>query len=73
MKERYEVKGMTCGGCQRALVGALNRAGIAVTPTEVSVPNGTVDVPHGVNVAELRAAVDAAGFELVGKAPLPVG
>lgn len=64
MKSTYQVTGMTCGGCVRALVGALTHAGIAVSAADVSLAAGTVAVDEKVELAKLRAAVEGAGFAL---------
>ena len=61
------VKGMTCGHCVSAVqqeVGALP----GVTGVEVDLATGTVRVAADPPppVAALRAAVDAAGYEMVG-------
>ncbi len=61
---KYAVRGMTCGGCRGALENALNRANIALTAGGVSLKEGSVSVYEAVDVGSLRAAVEAAGFEL---------
>jgi len=61
------VKGMTCGHCVSAVqkeIGSLP----GVTEVEVELDTGTVRVTADPppDAASLRAAVDAAGYEIVG-------
>jgi copper chaperone len=61
------VKGMTCGHCVSAVqkeIGSLP----GVTGVEVELDTGTVRVTadRPPDAAALRAAVDAAGYEIVG-------
>lgn len=61
------VKGMTCGHCVSAVqkeIGSLP----GVTGVEVELDTGTVRVAADPppDTAALRAAVDAAGYEMVG-------
>lgn len=61
----YRVNGMTCGHCQQAIeedVGALT----GVTGVEVDLDGGVVTVTGEVDDAAVRAAVDEAGYEVVG-------
>jgi copper chaperone CopZ len=64
MKAKYEINGMTCGGCQRALQSALRQSGVNVELSDISVAEGTLLVEQATDVATLRAAVEAAGFQL---------
>jgi copper chaperone CopZ len=63
----YEVKGMTCGHCVQAVTGAVS-ALPDVSDVAVDLGTGRVVVTSAVPVAEgqIRAAVDEAGYELVG-------
>lgn len=72
MKTKYQVSGMTCGGCSRALVNALAQAGIMIKQQDVSVAEGSVVVDSGVQKPKLQAAVEAAGFQLGGQIPVDV-
>jgi copper chaperone CopZ len=63
-KVKYEVKGMTCGGCQRSVAGALTRAGVAVSVEDVSLAEGTVQVDVGALDDVVRRAIEDAGFEV---------
>lgn len=61
----YDVAGMTCGHCQSAVeseVGALASVSSAV----VDLDAGTVTVSGSADEAEVRAAVDEAGYEVTG-------
>ena len=63
--ETYNVTGMTCEHCTRAIHDEV--AGIAgVTAVDVDLATGTVTVgsSHPVNVAEIREAVEEAGYSL---------
>lgn len=73
MKMKYQVLGMTCGGCARALAGALAHAGIRVESADVSLSDGMVEIDADVNIETLRSAVEAAGFALGEKASMPNG
>jgi Cu(I)-responsive transcriptional regulator len=63
-KVTYEVRGMTCSGCQRAVVNALNRAGIETSVEDVSVEQGTVRVAEGTSDDAFRRAVEDAGYDV---------
>jgi copper chaperone CopZ len=58
----YDIQGMTCGGCQRALLAALKRAGAKVTLEDISLVPGSLKVSDGTPDAVVRTAVEAAGF-----------
>jgi copper chaperone CopZ len=63
-KVKYEVKGMTCSGCQRSIARALEHAGIEVEPADVSLKEGTVRVDEHVAEDLLRRAIEDAGYEV---------
>lgn len=65
-KVKYEVSGMTCGGCVKAVTAALSRAGFDVSVKDVSLPEGTVEVDAGASEDKVRQAIEDAGYE-VGK------
>lgn len=60
----YEVRGMTCSGCQRAVVNALNHAGIDISAKDVSVENGTVSVAASTSDVAFRQAIEDAGYDV---------
>ena len=65
----YEVKGMTCGHCEGAVSEEIS--GIeGVTSVKAEASTGRVAVASGAPLTEdaVRAAVDEAGYELVGLA-----
>ncbi|GGQ21104.1 heavy-metal-associated domain-containing protein [Streptomyces roseolilacinus] len=63
----YEVKGMTCGHCEGAVTQELS-ALPGVTSVRAVAATGEVTVTSGAPLDEeaVRAAVDEAGYELVG-------
>lgn len=65
----YEVKGMTCGHCEGAVSEEIS--GIeGVTSVKAEASSGRVTVASTAPLSEdaVRAAVDEAGYELVGRA-----
>ncbi|MFE8006093.1 heavy-metal-associated domain-containing protein [Streptomyces sp. NPDC057418] len=65
----YEVKGMTCGHCEGAVSEEIS--GIeGVTSVKAEASSGRVTVASAAPLSEdaVRAAVDEAGYELVGLA-----
>jgi copper chaperone CopZ len=63
---KYEVKGMTCGGCQQSVIAALGRVGIHVGVEDVSLQEGTVRVDATADAAVVRSTIEDAGYD-VGK------
>lgn len=63
----YQIKGMTCGHCAQAVSGELTLLA-GVHSVDVDVPGGVAKVTSAAPLAvdEVRAAVDEAGYELVG-------
>ncbi|OZV75539.1 copper-transporting ATPase [Micromonospora echinospora] len=63
----YQVQGMTCGHCVSAVSSELG-AVAGVTDVQVDLPSGQVTVTSDapLETETVRAAVDEAGFELVG-------
>lgn len=63
---RYAVKGMTCGHCVSAVSAEIGRIG-GVTGVDVDLATGSVTVTSAAALddAEVREAVDEAGYELV--------
>ncbi|WSV70256.1 heavy-metal-associated domain-containing protein [Streptomyces sp. NBC_01012] len=65
----YEVKGMTCGHCEGAVTEEVS--GIeGVTSVKAEAASGRVTVASAAPLTDdaVRAAVDEAGYELVGRA-----
>jgi copper chaperone len=60
---QYQVAGMTCGGCQRSVQGALKRAGVEVNLDDISLSQGTVRVGALVPEEIVRKAIEDAGFD----------
>ncbi|MEW2065469.1 heavy-metal-associated domain-containing protein [Streptomyces sp. NPDC007346] len=65
----YEVKGMTCGHCEGAVSEEISTLG-GVTSVEAVASTGRVTVSSKAPLTDdaVRAAVDEAGYELVGRA-----
>ena len=64
----YKVSGMSCGHCEGAVSGELSEL-TGVTSVKAVASTGEVTVVSGAPLddAAVRAAVDEAGFELVGR------
>lgn len=61
----YDVAGMTCGHCARAVGDEVGGLG-GVSAVDVDVDAGTITVTGVAERAEVAAAVDAAGYALTG-------
>ncbi|WP_077706082.1 copper chaperone CopZ [Virgibacillus dokdonensis] len=67
MQTTLDVKGMTCGHCEKAVKGALE-ALPGVTVVEVHLNTGKVDVTYDdaqTNIQALREAVEEQGYDVV--------
>ncbi|MFF4470973.1 heavy-metal-associated domain-containing protein [Streptomyces sp. NPDC001599] len=64
----YKVSGMSCGHCEGAVSGEISEIA-GVTSVQAVAATGEVTVVSGAPLddAAVRAAVDEAGFELVGR------
>ncbi|GHE55445.1 cation transporter [Streptomyces longispororuber] len=63
----YEVKGMTCGHCESAVSSEISElAGVSSVQAVAATGKVTVVSAAPLDEAEVRAAVDEAGYELVG-------
>ncbi|MGW7415716.1 heavy-metal-associated domain-containing protein [Streptomyces sp. NPDC054863] len=63
----YEVKGMTCGHCEGAVSGEISElAGVESVQAVASTGQVTVVSAAPLDEEAVRAAVDEAGYELVG-------
>lgn len=62
----YQVKGMTCDHCVRAVSAELGRIG-GVSDVKVDLATGAVTVESAAPIPEdaVQAAVDEAGYEVV--------
>ena len=62
----YQVKGMTCDRCVRAVSAELGRIG-GVSDVKVDLATGAVTVESAAPIPEdaVQAAVDEAGYEVV--------
>ncbi|MFI0937857.1 heavy-metal-associated domain-containing protein [Streptomyces sp. NPDC021020] len=65
----YTVSGMTCGHCESAVTREVTTIpGVTSVKAVASTGLVTVDSDQPVDDAAVRAAVDEAGYELVGRA-----
>ncbi|MGV9565361.1 heavy-metal-associated domain-containing protein [Streptomyces sp. NPDC003480] len=65
----YEVSGMSCGHCEGSVSGEISGiAGVSSVTAVASTGRVTVVSAAPLDDEAVRAAVDEAGFELVGKA-----
>ena len=63
----YQIKGMTCGHCEHAVSAELTRlAGVQAVAADAVTGVAKVTSAAPLPVDEVRAAVDEAGYELVG-------
>ncbi|ROO60513.1 copper chaperone CopZ [Micromonospora sp. Llam0] len=69
MELSYQVRGMNCDHCVQAVTKTVS-ALPTVGSVRVDLPTGTISVTSAAAVPldDLRAAVDDAGFELIGAA-----
>ncbi len=64
----YQVAGMSCGHCVQAVSGEVGKVA-GVTAVTVDLGTGTVTVSgEAISDADVRAAVDEAGYQLVNPA-----
>ncbi|MFC4493418.1 heavy-metal-associated domain-containing protein [Streptomyces ovatisporus] len=65
----YKVTGMTCGHCEGAVTGEISEIE-GVTSVKAVASSGEVTVTSAAELDDeaVRAAVDEAGYELVGRA-----
>ena len=61
----YDVKGMTCDHCVRAVTEEINAVD-GVASVDVSLAEGKAVVTGDADPEAVRAAVDEAGYEVVG-------
>ena len=65
MKNMYKVDGMTCGGCARSVEAAIKaEAPEAIVTVDLGAASVAVE---GASEAQVKKAVDEAGFTFVGK------
>ncbi|MCX5333947.1 MULTISPECIES: heavy-metal-associated domain-containing protein [unclassified Streptomyces] len=65
----YKVSGMSCGHCEGSVSGEISEiAGVTSVKAVASTGEVTVVSEASLDEEAVRAAVDEAGFELVGKA-----
>lgn len=65
-RNTYVVSGMTCGGCAKTVTRHVTDIA-GVTDVQADVPGGTITVlsVNPLETADIRAAVERAGYQLV--------
>jgi copper chaperone CopZ len=64
----FQVKGMTCGHCVTAVTAELKKiAGVTEVAVDLATGTVTVDSAEPLADTEVAAAVDEAGYDLVGR------
>ena len=62
----FQVTGMTCGHCQRAVTGEISRIpGVKGVAVDLASGSVTVTATHPVDRADVALAVDEAGYTLI--------
>lgn len=67
MQTTLDVRGMTCGHCEKAVKGALDEIN-GVTGVEVHLSAGKVDVTYEdakVTISAMREAIEEQGYDVV--------
>lgn len=67
MQTTLDVRGMTCGHCEKAVKGALEALN-GVNGVEVHLTAGKVDVSYDdalVEISAMRAAIEEQGYDVV--------
>ena len=63
----YEIKGMTCGHCVQAVTAALGTVvGVTDVAVDLDTAKASVTSDQPLDEATVRAAVEEAGYEVVG-------
>ena len=60
---KFNVQGMTCGGCARAVTNAVQQADPAAA-VDVDLAGKTVSVESSADPAGLKAAIEEAGYRV---------
>ncbi len=63
MVQRFDVDGMSCGHCVRAVTEAVHGLDQAAV-VQINLPTGTVTVQSDVETARIEAAIVNAGYEV---------
>jgi len=63
--QRFAVIGMTCSHCEHAIAAQIGRlAGVTTAVADAAAGTVTIEANRELDVAEVSAAVDEAGYEL---------
>ena len=65
MRERFDVRGMTCGHCVRAVTEAVRRVDPAAQ-VSVDLPSGRVEVESGAPRERIAEAIREEGYAVSG-------
>ena len=67
MITNYTVQGMTCGHCVNSVTQEVSSlAGVSQVAVDLESGNVTVESTQPLNVADVQAAIEEAGYVLVG-------
>ncbi len=67
MKKKILIEGMSCGNCVKHTEEALKGiCGVKSVKVDLEGKNAVVDLAHPVDDAKFKAAIDEAGYEVVG-------
>jgi copper ion binding protein len=67
MKKIVSVEGMTCGHCAMHVENALKGiSGVQSAKVDLKAKSAVIELAHDVADADIKAAVDDAGYEVVG-------
>lgn len=64
---RFEVSGMSCDHCAKAVTRAVQTVDAAAT-VDIDLDRGTVDIDSAATADRLATAIVAAGYEVAGRA-----
>lgn len=64
MTIKFNVQGMTCGGCARAVTNAVQQADPGAS-VDVDLAGKTVSIGSSADPARLKAAIEEAGYTVV--------
>ena len=72
MQSTYRVQGMTCGHCVEAVSREVTKlAGVTDVLVDLDSGDVTITSTDGLELADVQAAVEEAGYELTAMAPQP--
>lgn len=67
MTKKILIEGMSCGHCVKHVTEALNEiCGVKSVKVDLAGKNAVVELAHEVEDEKFKAAIDEAGYEIVG-------